>query len=359
MAKRSVYYSVLNMGLGHAARSLPIIRSFIARGWRVIIGSNGRALRFLEHELPETETVVTPDYAIEYSHGRWLLPKLILQAPRVLARIAEEQKLTNYIVEKYSPDMVFSDHCYGTYHRSVPSYFLTHQVYFAMPAGMDVFAHFAALGNFYFHKKFHKVIILDEKGPDGGLLSGALSRHPKNRSTYTYAGIISSVEKRESDNPLDLLVSISGPEPQRTLLETRILSEIEMIPGKKVVVLGKSESTSCLRNDKDLQVFSHLSREEMSILFNDAKMIVSRPGYTTLMELAESGKKALFIPTPGQTEQIYLAKRCREKNWFHTVTQDELKLKEDCAAANKYSGVSIHGATEKTLSTIFENILEI
>ncbi len=359
MAKRSVYYSVLNMGLGHAARSLPIIRGFITRGWRVIIGSNGRALRFLEHELPEIETVVTPDYAIEYSRGRWLIPKLMLQAPLVLTRIAEERKLTNHIVEKYSPGIIFSDHCYGAYHRSVPSYFLTHQVYFAMPAGMDAFAHFAALGNFYFHKKFRKVIILDEKGTDGGLLSGALSRHPENRTTYAYAGIISSVEKKESDSTLDLLVSISGPEPQRTLLESRILSEIEMIPGKKVVVLGKSESTARLKDDEDLQVFSHLSREEISTLINNAKMIVSRPGYTTLMELAESGKKALFIPTPGQTEQIYLASRCQEKKWFHAVSQDELKLAEDCATANKYPGVSMRGATEKTLSTIFENILEI
>lgn len=359
MANRSVYYSVLNMGLGHAARSLPIIRRFIGRGWRVIIGSNGRALRFLEQELPGTETVVTPDYAIEYARGSWLVPKLMLQAPRVLARIAEERKFTNHIVKKYSPEMIFSDHCYGAYHRSVPSYFLTHQVYFAMPAGLDAFAHFAALGNFYFHRKFQKVIILDEKGADGGVLSGALGRHPESNRRYAYAGIISSVEKKEPVAPLDLLVSISGPEPQRTLLETRILSEIETLPGKKVVVLGKSESTARLRSDEDLQVYSHLPREEMSTLFNRAKMIVSRPGYTTLMELAELEKKALFIPTPGQTEQTYLAKRCQQKNWFHAVSQGELKLAEDCAAAKKYPGVSFSGATERTLSTIFENILEI
>ncbi len=359
MARRSVFYSVLNMGLGHAARSLPIIRRFIALDWQVIIGSNGRALRFLEQELPETETVVTPDYAIEYTRGRWLIPKLMLQAPRVMARIAEERKFTSHIVEKYSPNMIFSDHCYGAYHRNIPSYFLTHQVYFAMPAGLDVFAHCAALGNFYFHKKFQKVIILDEKGAEGGLLSGELGRHPESRSTYAYAGIISSVEKKESDAPLDLLVSISGPEPQRTLLETRILPEIETMPGKKVVVLGKSESTARIRKDVNLQVYSHVPREEMSHLFNRAKMIVSRPGYTTLMELAELGKKALFIPTPGQTEQLYLAKRCREKNWFHAVSQDKLKLSDDCITAEKYPGISLSGATEKTLSTIFENILEI
>jgi len=167
------------------------------------------------------------------------------------------------------------------------------------------------------------------------------------------------MKRRESGDPLDLLVSISGPEPQRTIFEQKILQQIEDVPGKKVVALGKSETLQLIRDTADLQVYSHIPRREMEKLFNRAKLIVSRPGYSTLMELVELGKPALLVPTPGQTEQISLARYARERNWFYSVEQANLDLARDVRIAPQYSGLYKPNVTQCSVRNIFDNILNL
>jgi predicted glycosyltransferase len=70
------------------------------------------------------------------------------------------------------------------------------------------------------------------------------------------------------------------------------------------------------------------------------------------MELAELGKKALFVPTPGQTEQMYLAQRYKNLGWFHSVSQQELDLKRDTGTAASCSGIPHSFSTAETLSMI-------
>lgn len=361
MSAGRVFYVVLNMGLGHAARSLPLIREFLRRGWEMLLGSNGRALEFLRIELPGIPFRVTPDYQIEYTRGRrTLLPKLVLQMPGLLQTIREEQRCCEKIVNEFSPDLIVSDHCYGMYHQRVPSYFISHQIYFAMPGGLNFLAPLGARFNIRFHQHYRKVIIPDLPDGAGGLLSGELSRLPRGSAErYTYGGILSSITRQECNESLDLLVAISGPEPQRTLLEQKILEQIETVPGKKVLVLGKSEASGALRETADLRVYPHLPRREMNRLFNSAELIVSRPGYSTLMELAELGKKALLIPTPGQTEQASLARRSLKKRWFYAVEQETLDLRRDIALARQYAGIFKPGVTAWSVGNIFDNILNL
>lgn len=361
MSAGKVFYAVLNMGLGHAARSLPLIREFLRRGWEMLLGSNGRALEFLKLELPDTAFRVTPDYQIEYTRRRrTLLPKLAFQMPGLLQTIREEQRCCEKIVNEFSPDLIISDHCYGMYHQRVPSYFISHQIYFAMPPGLNLLAPLGARFNIRFHQNYRKVIIPDLPGGSGGLLSGELSRLPPGSAErYAYGGILSSITREECSESLDVLVSISGPEPQRTLLEQKILEQIETVPGKKVLVLGKSEASGALRETPDLRVYPHLPRREMNRFFNCAELIVSRPGYSTLMELAELGKKALLIPTPGQTEQASLARRIMKKRWFYAVDQDALELGRDLALAREYAGLFKPGVTAWSVGNIFDNILNL
>ena len=162
MIPGKVFYAVLNMGLGHATRSLPLIKEFINRKWQILIGSNGRSLEFLKKELPSIQFVETPDYSISYSQGSFLLLKLSLQAPRIFKRIKEEKKLCNQIVEDYSPDLIVSDHCYGMYHSRVPSYFLSHQIYFALPNSLQFLSPVISRFNLSFHQKYLKIIIPDD-----------------------------------------------------------------------------------------------------------------------------------------------------------------------------------------------------
>ena len=359
MEPGKVFYTVLNMGLGHATRSLPLIREFLRRNWQVLLGSSGRALEFLKTELPGVPFVVIPDYQLEYSRRGWLIPKLTLQFPRLLKKINEEQLFCREVIKNFQADLIISDQCYGIYHPTIPSYFISHQIFFAMPAGLATLGPLAARLNRRFHKNFTRIIIPDLPGAEGGLLSGSLSRLPRDHQQYEFGGILSSVTHQEIDDPLDLLVSISGPEPQRSVFEQKILKQIENVPGKKVVALGKSESTKMIRDSAGLQIYSHIPRREMARLFNRARLIVSRPGYSTLMELAELGKQALLIPTPGQTEQLSLARHAREKNWFFSVAQGKLNLPRDIEIARQYAGLFKPDVTAWSVRNIFDNILNL
>ncbi len=355
----TVFYTVLNMGLGHASRSLPIMREFVNRGWRLVIGANGRALNFLQNEIPAAEFITTPDYALRYAKGALLPLSLLAQTPQFLAGIRAEQKLCRKAAQLYQPKLIISDHCYGMSHPEIPSYFITHQVYFAMPPGLERFSALPARFNFHYHRHFGKIIIPDLPDENGGRLSGRLSRLPRQASRYHYAGLLSSVAQQNIKPDIDVLVSISGPEPQRTLFEKLVLEQIETIPGKKVVLLGKSESTRTLCDREALKVYSHLPRQAAAELMNRARLIVSRPGYSTLMETAELGKPALFVPTPGQTEQVYLARRLQEQGWFHSVAQHRLKLADDIERARSLPGLHIPDATQRTLERLFNHILDI
>lgn len=351
-----IYFAVLNMGLGHAARTLPIIQKFNQKNWEILVGSNGRALKFLKNELPEVKFISTPDYKIEYSKKNYLLLKLFFQLPFIFKKIHEEHLICKKIVADYSPDIIFSDNCFGVYHKKVPSFFLSHQISFAMPNFFKFLKFLPRYFNKYYHKKFDRIFIPDFCEKDQGLLSGELSQHSKTENRYLYSGILSSIKKQKTAEDIDILISLSGPEPQRTILEKLIMAQTENLSGNVVIVLGKSEKIEPIFMSSKLKIYSHLPRQDFENIFNRAQLIISRPGYSTIMELVELGKKALLIPTPGQTEQVYLAQWVRDKKWFFCVDQNKLDLVRDINIARSYSGLYRPRSTEKAVQSIWNTV---
>lgn len=353
-----IFYAVLNMGLGHATRSLPLIREFIRRNAQVYIGSSGRALLFLRQEVPEADFIELPDYGLDYTARGVEIGRILRQVPRVIRTISKERQITAGIVEQHGIDLVISDHRYGCYAQKAPSFFISHQLRFIAPPLLRRFEFVGAQFNRWFHRKYDGIIVPDEKARHGGVLSGRLSEH-SDRGNYFFPGILSSITRW--DNPqedIDVLISVSGPEPQRTAFEKIVRTQVAEIPGKKVVVLGMPESHEIERPEPDILILHHADRKKMKEFYNRGQLIVARSGYSTIMELAELGKKALFVPTPGQTEQIYLAERFREKGWFYSVEQGELDLKKDIPLALGYAGFQKHYSTKQSLDNIFKFISE-
>ncbi len=351
-----IYFAVLNMGLGHAARTLPIIKKFKQKNWEILVGCNGRALKFLKNELPTVKFISTPDYKIEYSKKNYLLLKLFFQLPYIFKKIHEEHLICEKVVTDFSPDIIFSDNCFGVYHKKVPSFFLSHQISFALPRFFKFFKFLPTYFNKYHHKKFNRIIIPDFCEDNFGLLSGELSQNIKTENKYMYCGILSSIKKQKTPEDIDLFISISGPEPQRTILEKLIMAQIENLSGNVVIVLGKSEKIEQIFESSKLKIYSHLSRQDLENIINRAKLIISRPGYSTIMELVELGKKALLIPTPGQTEQFYLAQRVTDKKWFFCVDQNKLDLVRDINTAMSYPGLYCPRSTEKSVQAIWNTV---
>jgi hypothetical protein len=245
------------------------------------------------------------------------------------------------------------------YSPVVPSVFISHQLHYHLPLMLWPVELLGIWMNGFLHSKFEKIIVPDN--PPGPLsLAGKLSRPgtDETRSRAYFAGILTSTRRREIPADLDYLVMISGPEPQRTRLEEILLPQVPDLDGNCVVLLGSPGSAGGKKILPNGTVIPFATTDEKEILMNRAKFVICRSGYTTVMELAELGKKhALFIPTPGQTEQEYLSWDYEQKNWFYSKSQYDLDLASDIPEARKYSGFPVVPATAGNVNRLYRDVL--
>ncbi|GAB4169369.1 MAG: glycosyltransferase [Calditrichia bacterium] len=305
----NIAYGILNMGMGHATRSLPIVRELIKRGHTVHLFSTGRSLSFLKNELSESDNLHLydlPDYGFTYSRVLPAFLSVMLQTPKFILNYYKELSRFHSWLQDQSIDVIISDHRYGFYGKGIPSFFITHQLALRPPLNQS----FLRSVGFKLHsrmlKKFDRIIVPDVEGDMN--LSGDLSHHlPGHNLSITYAGPLlhtKPVEPARESRPI--VAVVSGPEPQRTYLEqifTEILPDCSF---PSICFLGKPESSGD-KTAGNCRIVDFGSREMILAYMQSAQLIISRSGYTTLMELAWLGKKAILIPTPGQTEQEYLA----------------------------------------------------
>ena len=134
------------------------------------------------------------------------------------------------------------------------------------------------------------------------------------------------------------MVILSGPEPQRTILEKRLIIELEDYSEKVVFIKGKVEAEQKVEHIGNITFYNFMQSEQLEHTFNESEIVLCRSGYTTVMDLAKLEKKAFFIPTPGQFEQEYLAKKYKKEGLVPTSKQDKFKL-EDLLAVPLYSGL--------------------
>ncbi|MGB8216764.1 MAG: glycosyltransferase [Candidatus Methanoperedens sp.] len=355
-----VFVSPLSWGLGHATRDIPIIKELIEHGHEVTIASSRGAFILLKKEFPDCEFIYFEDYPAPYSSTKYFLPKFFANIPVLVKALADEKKRTDRLLSKNNYDAVISDNRLGVYSNKVPSFFISHQLRFSVPYYIRPAETVSQYVNEYFHKKFDRVIV-PSNSPDenGNCLSGKLCRSTRkatNMKAY-YAGILSSVQKMDVTEDLDFLIIISGPEPQRSLLEEIILKQVQELPGEKIVILGRPHDNFEKKLDKWTTVKSYVTEEEKLVLMNRAKFIISRSGYTTMMDIAELGKKrGVFIPTPGQTEQEYLSQYYEEQGWFYSKSQYELEILKDIEKAKEYSGFPTLPKTEDNVKRLYNEV---
>ena len=352
--------SPLNWGLGHSTRDIPIIRELLHHGHEVTVATSGNALTLLQRECPECNFILFKDYPAPYSSTRFFLPKFVASSPILLKALAQERRRLSKILAEDSYDLIISDNRLGVYSDKIPSYFITHQLRFSLPDYLRPFEVPTLYFNAFFHAKFRGVIVPDIS-PNGCNLSGKLCRsnlEVTNRRTY-YSGILTSIRKTKAEEDLDYLIIVSGPEPQRTLLEEIILKQVQKLPGEKVVLLGSPQNERHEKMDEHTTVYSYVSTEKKVELMNRARFIISRSGYTTMMEMVELDKKhGLFTPSPGQTEQEYLSRYYRKMGWFLSRSQYKLKFPGDSDAALKYNGFPEMKKTEENVRRLYREVLK-
>jgi len=327
----NVLVSPLDWGIGHATRCVPIINKLLKKGCNVIIASDGRSGEFLRKEFPSLKHVSINAYHIKYpKSGKHMVLMMALQIPRIVRAIKKEHVLLMKIVRENKINLIISDNRYGLWHKNIYSVFMTHQLMLKVPKGFS-----------FAEKIIHKMIIrlihrYDEcwvpDYEDSENISGDLSHKYKISENTHFIGPLSrfsdiDCKPDEFQKEIDILFLLSGPEPQRTIFENLILSHLSESDVKAVVLKGITEKDEEVKLNENVIVYSHLSTEKMAALIRKARIVVSRSGYSTIMDLLVLEADAVFVATPGQTEQEYLASYLTHKKLFCSIKQSEFNIK--------------------------------
>ncbi|MFH1591436.1 MAG: glycosyltransferase family protein [archaeon] len=353
-----VVFAINTVGLGHATRSLPLIRGALERGHEVSIISNFRSLAFLKNELGNKikRYFRLHDYSFAsklFSNKKVSMQKFILNLPLFLKEYKTEHDSFIRMQKRYKFECIITDTRFGIFDRKTPSYLLSHHIRNKIKGLARVSEMLSEIPYFALMSRFRKILIPDFRKGD---IAGSYTHGFKflSKDDVSYLGVLSMIQKRKVKEDIDYFFTVSGPEPQRTVFEKKVLACLPKLEGKRVVVtLGKPEVKKTIRKGHTT-IFSFLDNKKQEEMMNRAKLVVTRSGYTTVMELAELGKKALLIPTKGQEEQEYLAKYHHERGNYLSVDLDDLNLPDDLETAAQYPGIQTKKKTKDSVKRFLD-----
>jgi hypothetical protein len=331
-----------------------------------MLGTTGIQEHFFRDEFPDLQQVAAPSYKILYPQQGWQMPFWLLrEAPRLRQVIQAEQQWTERICQEFGIQLVISDNRFGCFAHNIPSVYITHQLRIAFPR---MFRSFERIGE-RFHRRlqnpFAQVWVPDSEGDDN--LGGRLSHTRALAHKVRYLGPLTrfatrNLSEQNLSQDIDLLALISGPEPQRSLFEEKIQALCKAYPGKVVLVQGKPGAEQCQANSR-LEIHSHLPSEQLRQVILRSKLVLCRSGYSTLMDLQTLGAKAVLVPTPGQTEQEYLASSLRQKGFCGAMAQEQMsleRLREESRHAHGFrpptpQNTALQNVVANTLARIFSS----
>lgn len=358
MKQPTVMVCPLDWGLGHATRCIPIIRQLIEASARVILASDGPQLHLLRSEFPDLEYILLPGYKVKFSRMIPLTLKMILDVPRIFLKIRKEHEILHQLIEKHKIDMVISDNRYGLWNSAIHSVIITHQLNIIPPAWLRPFEQLLHRRTHKFIEKFTECWIPDAAGEIN--LSGKLSHGPNTPQNVRFIGILSRFDRdkaeTESKDCYKLVAIVSGPEPQRSRFEESLLAQLPVNNLPCLLVRGLPGNTDIRRINELLDVADHLPAEELEHVLHSRPMVICRAGYSTLMDITITGNKAILVPTPGQTEQEYLAKKLSDEGIFYATTQSKLNLKKAVEKAKK-ANTLVHMNKDESYKAIIRELI--
>jgi len=350
---KRILVAPLNWGLGHATRCIPIIRELERIGVEVFLASDGVSLHLLQAEFPHLPVFELPSYRIRYESANmvWNIGK---QLPRIIWAVRREYAEVKRLVQQHQIQGIISDNRYGCFCKGASSVLLSHQLHPRVPGRL-----LNALANYVLKMaiaQFDTIWVPDVADTPG--LSGELSHGKNVHRDVRYAGILTRMHAYESDPEYDVAVVLSGPEPQRSILEQRLLEQAVFMPHKFIFVQGKTLAKKHHYAADNVEVVSYLTSSDLNDVLMASKVIVTRSGYSSIMDLAGLGKKAILIPTPGQTEQEYLAEILAGQNLFVAQKQDALDLDNGIRQLSRTTGLRHGTYSTDNFKTLLQEWLE-
>ena len=339
--------SPLDWGLGHASRCVPIIRLLLEKGCKVTVGTSGGAATFLKNEFSELDHIHLEGYNIRYPSNGKMGMSMARQVPSILRAIKKEHRLLDKLIDSHQIDAVISDNRFGMWSKKVPAIYITHQVMIKAPSNFP----FAESLLYNIHKRyinnFTECWIPDDEEVPG--LSGDLAHQNHPGIPSFFIGPQSRFKrqgKTSSEKKYPLLFIISGPEPQRSIFEQKILGQLRTSNLRALILRGRPEEGKRVRHDGNIEIYPHMDTADMLNAILSSELIICRSGYSSIMDLAILGIPAVLVPTPGQTEQEYLARLHLKEGNYYSVSQDDLDLNDIAHTAKKFTGLHLSNNNE-------------
>ena len=348
--QKHLLIACLNWGLGHASRCIPIIKELQNRNVRISLASDGRAYRLLAKEFPRLQIYEMPAYDVHYKTANMFF-NIGMQLPKIVRGIYLEHRFIQQLVKEKEIDIIISDNRYGCYTTQSINIFLTHQLNIKIP--FQPFEKIVSLINAQFIKRFDACWIPDfEEEPN---LAGSLS-HGSNLHTTAFIGALSRMSHYARPLKYDAIAILSGPEPQRTYLEEEFIKQAQTLAFSFLLVKGKTDVEEHYITE-NIEVYSYLTTEALNDAVMESAIVISRSGYSTIMDLVNLQKKAILIPTPGQTEQEFLADRFEQEGIFYTQRQLQFNLSEALEKVQGYTGFTSSAFGKNSLAKTIDELL--
>ena len=329
MKNNNILICPLEWGLGHATRMIPLARRLQERDNTIFIGAGEDHLLLFRNEMPGLSYIQFPGFKPGYSR---LLPQyipLLLKTPLLIYHIIREHYRLKKIIQEYNINIVISDNRFGLWNKNIKTVYVTHMPLIPFPKSLRIFEFIGIMLHRAIIKKYSHCYIPDLPGELN--VSGRLSHGIKLPDNVRYIGILSRFIREDPTSGDDTgkfphnTVILSGPEPQKSILRQKLTDHLkERIP-VTVILEGKPGKTGETSRTGNIRFYNHLPSLEMKEIITGSEKVIARSGYTTIMELISLNCSALLIPTPGQTEQEYLAEYLSGKSWFSYIKQKNIK----------------------------------
>ena len=362
MISKKVLVVPLNWGLGHTTRLIPVISMLQKLGADIYFGGSKAQITLMKHEFKSIRYISFPAIRIRLGIQKYQVLSFFIQLPVFTLQILREHLFLNKLITQQGINVVISDNVYGLWNKNAYTVFITHQLEILLPESLKWIQN--PINKFIRRNisKYNECWIPDVNSTMN--LAGRLSHPGKLPGNCKYIGILSRFHKKEPKTnnagpQNNLLILLSGPEPQRSQFESIITKQLSDCPelGKYIVVRGIPDG----KDTPSGTWINHLPAQKLCKLIMESEYIICRSGYSTIMDLIALKKRALLVPTPGQKEQEYLASYMQHKNWFDTMDQDKFNLRnailmlKNTKLQNKFTDLQDPTLLKKTIEKIISS----
>ena len=326
-----IAYGILNWGLGHASRSVPIIEK-LNQNNEVVLFSDGLSAEWLKRNCSNNKIVDLPGYNMTYKH-RWMWMNVARGSVDLMNAVNREYTVLEKEHKKKSFDMVISDHRLGFRNDNIRSILLAHQI--NIPHSQPLLATMASNFQITYMEDFDEVWIPDYE--DERLsLSGKLSRN-KSLKNCRFIGPLSRFTTREKQKTeFELAAILSGPEPARSKLESKLLKILGEVDRPSCLIRGTSKNTLDSVSHEKIKIFDLCNSQSLREIIESSKVVICRAGYSSIMDMVATQTPAILIPTHNQPEQEYLASRMHDRYQFKSISEENLNTRQILKLINDF-----------------------